>query len=116
MEISPTMHQDHVNDYIPVISIIVLYLKNFDNHSFQYTFSRRINRPGYDQLNPFYFLHRQYLYKQIVSYFLQPEISNSGDITMIIKNYFAVRRKQNYGRDYAHHAFSDSTGIMTRQL
>jgi iron complex outermembrane receptor protein len=77
---SPTTNEVHRNNYIQLFPTLFITQKISDKHSFQYSFARRINRPAYDELNPFIFYVDQYTY-HIGNPFLQPEISNSVDIT-----------------------------------
>lgn len=77
---SPTTHADHKNNYVQLFPTLFVTQKISDKQSLQYSFARRINRPAYDELNPFIFYIDQFTY-HLGNPFLQPEISNSVDIT-----------------------------------
>ncbi|MGZ4117729.1 MAG: TonB-dependent receptor domain-containing protein [Bacteroidia bacterium] len=112
---SPTTHQDHINNYVQLFPSLFVTQKISDEHSLQYTIARRINRPAYDALNPFYFYVDQYLYK-IGNPFLQPEIANSADITYDYKDFiFASIGASRTTAGIAHVThLIDSTGVMNQ--
>jgi hypothetical protein len=60
---------------------VVTYKQN-DNHSLELSFSRRIRRPSYEQLNPFKFYLDPTTYKEGNPY-LRPEITESAELTHI---------------------------------
>jgi iron complex outermembrane recepter protein len=57
-----------------------------ENHKFQLSYSRRINRPDYNQLNPFKFYLDQYTASE-GNPFLNPEKSHNGSFTYIFKQF-----------------------------
>jgi hypothetical protein len=77
---SPTTGQDLKNGYIQLFpSVFVLDQINKKN-AINFTYARRVNRPSYDELNPFVFYLDKYTY-ELGNPFLQPEISNNMDLT-----------------------------------
>jgi iron complex outermembrane recepter protein len=57
-----------------------------ENHKFQLSYSRRINRPDYNQLNPFKFYLDQYTASE-GNPFLNPEKSHNASFTYIFKQF-----------------------------
>ncbi|HEU4718528.1 MAG TPA: outer membrane beta-barrel family protein, partial [Bacteroidia bacterium] len=112
---SPTTKEDHKHDYIQLFPTLFVTQKINGRHSLQYSFSRRINRPAYDELNPFIFYVDQYTY-HVGNPLLQPEIVNSLDIThnyadMLFTN-VGVSRTTAGIAEVAHQV--DSTGILNQ--
>jgi hypothetical protein len=62
----------------------VLTYKPHENHSVELNFSRRIRRPGYDQLNPFKFYLDPTTYKEGNPY-LRPEITQNYELSHVFK-------------------------------
>ena len=60
-----------------------------ENQSLSYTISRRIDRPSYQDLNPFIFYLDQYTFS-LGNPFLQPQLSNSFGLTYSIQNKLMV--------------------------
>lgn len=77
---SPTTGQQLKRDYIKLFPSIFVLQKINDKHSLNYSYSRRINRPDYGNLNPFVFYLDKYTY-EVGNPFLQPEIADNADIT-----------------------------------
>lgn len=50
---SATMGQEHKNEYTQLFPTGYLQYRMDDNHVFSISYARRINRPGYNMLNPF---------------------------------------------------------------
>lgn len=68
----------------------VFIRKNFnDNNSIGLSYSRRIDRPDYQDLNPFKYVIDQFTYGQGNS-FLQPQFTNSFEINYTYKKYIAT--------------------------
>jgi len=112
---SPTTHQDHQNNYIQLFPTVFVSKTISEKHSLQGSLFRRINRPGYNDLNPFYFYVDHYLYR-IGNPFLQPEIVNGGDLTYSYKsNLFASMGASRtfFGIAHVTH-LTDSTGVMSQ--
>lgn len=77
---SPTTGQELKRNYVQLFPNIAVTHKINEKNAISYTYSRRINRPNYENLNPFVFYLDQYTY-QTGNPFLQPEIAHEGDIT-----------------------------------
>lgn len=71
-------------DYFKLFpSAFVQYEAN-KNNTFGITYSRRIDRPGYDQLNPFVFFLDPYTY-EVGNPYLRPQLTNSFELTHSFK-------------------------------
>ncbi|MCX6311053.1 MAG: TonB-dependent receptor [Bacteroidetes bacterium] len=77
---SPTTGQHLKNSYLQLFPSIFILQKLNEKNSLNFTFARRVNRPGYQNLNPFLFYLDKFTYNQGNPY-LQPEISNNMDLT-----------------------------------
>lgn len=65
------------------------------NHQVGLTFSRRIDRPSYDNLNPFIYILDDYTYQQGNPY-LNPQFTNSTDLSYTLKSKYTLTL--NYSR------------------
>ncbi|HET6992515.1 MAG TPA: outer membrane beta-barrel protein [Bacteroidia bacterium] len=109
---SPTTGQDLKNSYIQLFpSVFILDQLNKKN-ALNFTYARRVNRPGYENLNPFIFYLDKYTYEE-GNPFLQPEISNNMDLTYSFMDALFVTtgigRTKNAMTDVTNQV--DSTGI-----
>ncbi len=75
-----------VRSYFQLFPNISIDYGKSENHKFQLSYSRRINRPDYFQLNPFKFYLDQYTSSE-GNPFLNPEKSHSGSFTYIFKQF-----------------------------
>ncbi len=75
------------NDYTQLFpSVFVSYTLN-EKNSLEFNYSRRINRPSYDQLNPFKFFLDPTTYKEGNPY-LNPQTTHSLEVTHVFKQKF----------------------------
>ncbi|AWI25188.1 TonB-dependent receptor [Flavobacterium pallidum] len=72
------------NNYTQVFPSALLSYAMNDNNSFELNYSRRIDRPSYEQLNPFKFFLDPTTYKEGNPY-LDPQTTHSFDFTHIYK-------------------------------
>lgn len=112
---SPTTGTDHRNNYLQLFPTLFVSEKINEKHAIDYSFSRRINRPGYDDLNPFIFYIDQYTYR-LGNPYLQPEISNAVDVThsfadMLFTSIGLSRTTNGFGQLLRQ---TDSTGIVNQ--
>ena len=77
--------KDYLN-YFPSASISQKLGKD---HQLGLTFSRRIDRPSYDNLNPFIFILDDYTYQQGNPY-LNPQFTNSTDLSYTFKSTYTL--------------------------
>jgi hypothetical protein len=113
--ISPSTGQTHANNYIQLFPTVFLSKTITENHSLQASLFRRINRPAYDELNPFIFYVDQYL-RRVGNPFLQPEISNGADLTYTYKSniYASLGASRTFfGIAHVTHLV-DSTGVTSQ--
>lgn len=76
-----TAFDDHYSQLFP--SGLASYAAN-PNNTFEFNYSRRIQRPGYDQLNPFKYYLDPTTYKAGNPY-LKPQITHSIEFTHVLK-------------------------------
>ncbi|WP_316801755.1 outer membrane beta-barrel family protein [Pedobacter nototheniae] len=81
---SETLNQNNKNNYLKLFPTFYLTYKKNDNHTFLFNYGRRINRPGFEVLNPF----RSYLNSKSYSEgnpFLQPSFNDNFEFTHVYK-------------------------------
>lgn len=72
--------------------------KNYTNSSISFSYSKRIDRPVYNQLNPFvYFIDRFSFWQGNVN--LRPMITNSFDLSYVFNNWFTASLNYNRSTD-----------------
>ncbi|MBX7108539.1 MAG: TonB-dependent receptor [Chitinophagales bacterium] len=81
---SETLNENFERDYIQLFPSINVSHEINDNHSVSVSYSRRIDRPDYDQLNPFLFFLDPYLYQQ-GNPNLRPQLTNSLELSYLFK-------------------------------
>jgi outer membrane receptor protein involved in Fe transport len=73
--------------------------KNFStNHTGQFSYSRRIQRPDYDDMNPFRFFRDPFLYYE-GNPFLKPELTHSVELSHTFKGKFITAINYSYTSD-----------------
>ena len=77
---SPTTGQHLRNSYVQLFPSVFILKKLAKNHALNFTYSRRVNRPGYENLNPFQFYLDKYTYEKGNPY-LEPEIANNIELS-----------------------------------
>lgn len=85
---SETLNQTNNNKYIKLFPTFYLTYKATENSTWGLSYSRRIDRPSYNDLNPFRFYSSKYNYAE-GNPFLQPFYIDNADISFTHKNYFA---------------------------
>jgi hypothetical protein len=104
---SPTTGQHLKNSYVQLFPSVFILRKLGKNHALNFTYARRVNRPGYESLNPFLFYLDKYTYEQGNPY-LQPEISNNLELSYSFMEALFVT----VGGSRTSHAMTD----ITRQV
>lgn len=110
--ISPTTDTRLKRNYVQFFPSVFILQKLAKNHALNFTYSRRVNRPGYQDLNPFIFYLDKYTYQK-GNPFLQPEISNNAELSYSFMEALYVT----VGASRTKHAMTevtnqvDSTGI-----
>lgn len=69
-----------------------------DDHSMQFSYSRRVERPDYSDLNPFRFFRDPFLYYE-GNPFLRPELSHSLELSHTFKGKFTTALNYSYTSD-----------------
>ena len=83
--LSKTFSEENKRDYTKLFpTLYINYLKN-ENNTINFSYSRRIKRPGYWELNPFRWYTNTNSYVE-GNPFLRPEISDNFEIKHIFKN------------------------------
>lgn len=82
---SSTLGQTNLNDYIKLFPSGYVQYSLSDNHSFSVSVARRINRPGYNSLNPFRFYYTPTSYKE-GNPNLQPSFNTRTQLTYTYKS------------------------------
>ncbi|SHG96924.1 TonB-dependent receptor domain-containing protein [Flavobacterium johnsoniae] len=115
---SATLDQEVKNDYLKLFPSLYLDYQLNDNHGFNFTYGKRINRPGFGLLNPF----RSYINSNSYSEgnpFLRPSFSNNFDFTYSFKknlrtNIFFNKTTNGYGVVFTSNP-EINTQIVTRE-
>lgn len=91
---------DSTNDlnYFQLFPSVFIQKKFNKYHTVSLSFSRRIDRPNYQDLNPFRYYLDPNLYN-IGNPFLRPQIGNSLETSYSFKNYFKASLNYSYIRD-----------------
>ena len=92
---SVTLDQRVKRDYFNLFPSMAVSHQVGEKHSLSYTYSRRIDRPSYQDLNPFVFFLDQYTFG-VGNPFLQPQLTNSFGMTYSLQNTFMLN--VNYAR------------------
>jgi len=73
---SETLDKRNKREYFNFFPSLSMSYKPSKNHSFSFSYSRRVDRPNYDHLNPFIFYLDQYTFQK-GNPFLNPQFTNS---------------------------------------
>ncbi|SHG17762.1 TonB-dependent receptor domain-containing protein [Flavobacterium defluvii] len=115
---SKTLNQEVKNDYFKLFPSFYLDYQLNENHGLNFTYGKRINRPGFGMLNPF----RSYINSNSYSEgnpFLRPSFSNNFDFTYSFKkslrsNIFFNRITNGYGVVFTSNP-EINTQVITRE-
>jgi len=102
---SGTLNQKVTNNYLKLFPSLYLDYKLNDNHGLNFTYGKRINRPGFGLLNPF----RTYINSNSYSEgnpFLKPSFSNNFD--------FTYSYKKNLRTNIFFNVINDGYGVIFR--
>ncbi len=82
---SKTLNQTNTLDYIKLFPTLYVSYKANENNTFSTNYSRRINRPNYEQLNPFKIFDNPFIIVE-GNPFLQPSFSDNFELIYAYKN------------------------------
>ena len=92
---SVTLKRDDKRNYLDWVPTFFVQQKLTENHSLGFTYNRRIDRPSYEDLNPFCYYLDEYTYAEGNPY-LKPQYTNSFSLNHVWKN--AVITTLSYSR------------------
>lgn len=97
--VSVTINQLNKRNYFELFpTLYIQYTKN-DDHVFSLAYGRRINRPGFSDLNPFRFYFNPYRYAE-GNPFLRPSFNNNIQLDYTYKNKYAISFYYEKENDY----------------
>jgi outer membrane receptor protein involved in Fe transport len=115
---SVNLNQLNTNDYLKLFPTVYASYARNDNNSFSFSYSKRIQRPNFGNLNPF----RVYVSSNTYSEgnpFLQPSFNNNFEIKHIYKDIFTTNifvNSKNQGSGIIFNSnVANSTQIVTRE-
>ena len=112
---SVTLGQQNKRDYLDWFPSASLSHQVGENHSLSYSYSRRIDRPTYQSLNPFIYFLDQYTFQK-GNPFLQPQYSNSFAVNYGYKQrYFLTLSYSRTSRFMAEILDQDDERLLTFQ-
>ena len=115
---SVTLDERVVRDYFNLFPSFSVSHPIGEQHSLSYTYSRRIDRPSYQDLNPFVFFLDQYTFG-VGNPFLQPQLTNSAGITYSLQNKLMVNVNYTHTTDVMQEVLlqndDDLTTFQTRE-
>ncbi len=82
------------------------------NHKLSFSFNRGINRPRYEDLNPFFYFLDQYTYNQ-GNPSLLPSYTNSSKINWAIKSKYVFSLNYNYIKDFIYTVYEQNNITKT---
>lgn len=88
--------------YVNLFPTVYISYKANDKNQFSFNYGRRIDRPSYQDLNPFLFFLDQYTY-QAGNPYLQPQYSNNLEFSHTYKNFLTTTLNYSYTKNF----FSD---------
>lgn len=88
--------------YVDLFPSLFLTQKLGQNHQVRYTYSRRIDRPSYGDLNPFVYVLDRYTYREGDA-FLRPQYTQSVELNYTYRNKTSVAVSYSHTRDVIAH-------------
>jgi iron complex outermembrane receptor protein len=93
--------------YVNLFPTVYLSYQANAKNSFSANFGRRIDRPAYQDLNPFLFFLDQYTYQSGNPY-LQPQYSNNIELSHTYNNFLTTTLNYGYTQDFFSETFEQS--------
>ncbi len=95
---SITSDERNKRNYLNLFPTLFVNQTINDRNSIRYSYSKRIDRPNYQQLNPFLFFLDPYTY-EIGNPFLQPQFTDSYELTYTLKSTYSLSLAYSDTRD-----------------
>lgn len=95
---SVTLDNSVTRDYFNLFPTVFVNQKLGKDHAMRYSYSRRIGRPNYQQLNPFLFFLDPYTYERGNEY-LTPQFTDNVELTYTLKNAISLSLGYAYTKD-----------------
>ncbi|WP_337043609.1 outer membrane beta-barrel protein [Emticicia sp. 17c] len=107
---SVTLNESRKRDYVKLFpSVFLTQTINKDNQ-LTYSYSRRIDRPGYNSLNPFIYFLDPYTY-QLGNEYLMPQYTNSFELTHSFKQAFVTSVGYSITNDYMAEVIKNAVNV-----
>lgn len=107
-----------IRNYLDLFPSIFLQQKLSDDYQVSYKYSRRINRPYYENLNPFIFYLDPYTWAQ-GNPFLKPQYTNSFEVTQTLKQAYSLVLGYSLTKDFIaevpYQNIEDNTTVFQQQ-
>lgn len=95
---SLTSDERNKRNYLNLFPTLFVNQTLNESNSIRYSYSKRIDRPNYQQLNPFLFFLDPYTY-EIGNPFLQPQFTDSYELSYTLKNTYSLSLAYSDTRD-----------------
>lgn len=95
---SLTDHKVVKRTYLDFFPAIFINKKITDSHNIGFSYSRRIQRPDYESLNPFVYIIDEYTYQK-GNPFLKPEYNHSFELSYLLKNKYMAQMGYTTAKD-----------------
>ena len=107
---SVTLNESRERNYVKLFpSLFLTQTINKDNQ-LTYSYSRRIDRPGYNSLNPFIYFLDPYTY-QLGNEYLMPQYTNSFELTHSFKQSFVTSVGYSITNDYMAEVIKNAVNV-----
>lgn len=107
---SVTLNESRERNYVKLFPSVFLTQTINKNNQLTYSYSRRIDRPGYNSLNPFIYFLDPYTY-QLGNEYLMPQYSNSFELTHTYKQGFVTSVGYTVTNDYMAEVIKNAVNV-----
>jgi outer membrane receptor protein involved in Fe transport len=109
---SVTLHENFNRNYFQLFPSVNISDRINDVHTVSVSYSRRIDRPHYDQLNPFLFFLDPYVYEQ-GNPNLKPQLTNSIELSYLLKETYSLSLSYSRTKDQIEEQFYQTDSSKT---
>ncbi|HCY90482.1 MAG TPA: hypothetical protein DHV17_09515 [Chitinophagaceae bacterium] len=95
---SPTLNREVNRNYTDIFPNLHISYRINSMHNISFSYNRRIQRPNYQNLNPFVYFIDQYAYSAGNAY-LNPQYANNLSLTYLLKNKYMIQAAMIYTSD-----------------